>query len=807
MLYLKYAIIGIVILLIQNVHSLCSATHGVIYFEDHGNGAWHACGVCQDMIPPHYNTLTLMGYWCESCTTGACNAGKYRASCSASSDSYCTDCSTGGSCSASQFRGQCNGQGATTNDCVSCTNSGTCNAGTYRGTCNGGGGTTNVCVSCSSPTCGRGTYRTQCVNGATQNPCNACSPANCATNSYTVLCSTSTTNTCAQCVRSTVCELGYFLSACNPTATIDTGACTQCASQTCIGNTRRVKCSGTQVQNQCVVCTTSNCLEGTYHSTCNGLTESDSECKQCDDSIKCVSGTYKIKCTGTGGQESTCKLCPADSSSPPESDSINECQCNAGYTVDSETQCTACASGKYKTSTIECTDCEPGKQYSGKAGADFMVCQSCTPGKYAASAGSFTCVDCEVGYYQNESAQMSCKLCDEGKYQDIKGSSACLSCASGKTLAFKGGDSVSLCSQCGMGKFSGPGASECEVCPENQNSTIGSSICLLCAAGKYWDNVLCLECRDGTYKNTEGSSECLICSHGRALTEKWQECSFLPHCLESYYYHMTTCTRCPNNHTSTVTGIAANSTITRTSCVCIAGYEHSGNEMCKACLPGSYSPVYNSTCRPCAPGSFSITSGQTVCTLCPLNWVSVSSGSSSCVPCPSGSVSNKHRQICLPHSIEYTYTTDINAYEVRFFCVDAMKFGLQGLSFRMQKKIGEEWSELDIQSIQSYSPNLLDSNTAFVLGNICLDTFLHQKPVNCPINMFAMRLHSYIWDCMPCPTSTYKTTNTLLFSDCVVCGTNGVNTCPELEKKCMVASDLIVSQTASLLYTNFMKIV
>lgn len=98
--------------------------------------------------------------------------------------------------------------------------------------------------------------------------------------------------------------------------------------------------------------------------------------------------------------------------------------------------------------------------------------------------------------------------------------------------------------------------------------------------------------------------------------------------------------------------------------------------------------------------------------------------------------------------------------------------------------------------------HICGSTTAF--KNIALH---HVHYVISLLYMFAMRLHSYTWDCMPCPTSTYKTTNTLLLSDCLVCGTNGINTCPELEKKCTVDSDLIVSQTTSLFYTNHMKMV
>jgi hypothetical protein len=93
----------------------------------------------------------------------------------------------------------------------------------------------------------------------------------------------------------------------------------------------------------------------------------------------------------------------------------------------------------------------------------------------------------------------------------------------------------------------------CKVCDEGKYKNInGSSACVPCEMGKF---------------SGSGALQCLVCPYGKTSTENRQGCSFLPHCLESYYYHMTTCTRCPNNHTTTITGIAVNSTIARNSCI------------------------------------------------------------------------------------------------------------------------------------------------------------------------------------------------------------------------------------------------
>jgi hypothetical protein len=97
-----------------------------------------------------------------------------------------------------------------------------------------------------------------------------------------------------------------------------------------------------------------------------------------------------------------CTSCPAHSSSPPGSDDVTACSCNAGFTGQDGAACESCTPGTYKVSSgsDECWKCSPGA-YSSLGGQ--VICKSCPEGKTSLFTGSTSCI-CEAGLYEHSNA-------------------------------------------------------------------------------------------------------------------------------------------------------------------------------------------------------------------------------------------------------------------------------------------------------------------------------------------------------------------------------------------------------------------
>jgi len=107
---------------------------------------------------------------------------------------------------------------------------------------------------------------------------------------------------------------------------------------------------------------------------------------------QCVKNTYKV---GTG--VAPCLLCPNNSISPPGSDEVADCVCNAiAVRLGTLGECVACESGKFKSSAISCTQC-------GTLRGDFQEELE-------------TCL-CIAGYGEN--AAGVCEMCAKDTYTDI----------------------------------------------------------------------------------------------------------------------------------------------------------------------------------------------------------------------------------------------------------------------------------------------------------------------------------------------------------------------------------------------------
>jgi hypothetical protein len=674
-------------------------------------------------------------------------------------------------------------------------NSGTCNAGTYRGVCNGGSGTTNTCIGCSNPgTCAAGTYRGQCSGGSTENPCVSCATTSCAENQHVSLCTNSASNSCVNCNRNIACDDGNYLSQCSQTSNTDTGTCTICGVEICSGNTRIKDCTGGQTKNTCAACdTTQDCGATKYRSVCDGSSESDSSCVNCDTNVVCGAGTYKSVCTGNGATTSSCESCPSNSNSPSNSDHILFCSCNNGYIGSNGGSCVACAQGTYKTASLECTSCVAGKEYSGTAGQSESVCQDCTAGKFAALRGTALCTECEPGKYQHEEGQMSCRNSQVGTYQPLSQQESCNICPAGKFRSSENGISISDCQDCGPDQLSGEGASACENCDSDASSAPASSECIRCPPGFFWDNTgfLCSECPFETYKVESGSSDCLPCRGASVFKDSVTPCTQLTEpCATGHYYEGTVCTKCLQNHTTLPN--PDNVILYSDACVCTTGHAKNIDRLCLPCSVGSYAPVLNTTCIKSSAGTFVSTTGSTFARQCPRDWVAPSSAADSCVPCLWGTTANIGNTVCVPGM----YTTPILpqqfAYQVQIFCVDPLSAGtMSPAGNEISKMSSSTWN--GVQAVVQLYPNFKTESELFQHGVMCEHAFLHSKPVACLGNSFAMRVHSYIWECVSCPIGKYKATTGTAYSECLMC--TGIS-CASTKNYCDDSSNILLQPPA-----------
>jgi len=442
---------------------------------------------------------------------------------------------------------------------------------------------------------------------------------------------------------------------------------------------------------------------------------------------------------------SACSRCPAFSASQQGSILSTSCECNSGYIGQSGGVCTECAVGKYKTGMLTCTKCPTGKYSSLPARGVLSDCLSCETGKYGSISGLTMCGNCEAGKYQGLIDQV-----------------------------------------------------QCEPCPTNQASGNGFSSCVLCSIGKYWsiETSLCTECVGSTYKSQVGSAMCQSCVGDSVFTFVNVECTQLTQSFMSgYYYEGLNCVLCPHNHTT-----PANPAIYyRNSCFCLPGFGKKSNIECISCTPGFYSSNIDMSCTPSPRGTFVHVPGSISYKKCLKNWVSFVQASISCTPCPSTSYSNSQNTLCLPGNENNLAPTTTQQFKISVFCVDSGLFGLNSGFVTMEKQSGVRW-DASKQAIISYYPNFVDENAHFCT-NACAKVYLHSTPTACGVNMFMMRIHSYIWECVSCPSGTYKNTFSLSYTDCKPCS---AGFCPELKQTCD-ASNSIHIMPSDPMYTNYFK--
>ena len=280
------------------------------------------------------------------------------------------------------------------------------------------------------------------------------------------------------------------------------------------------------------------------------------------------------------------------------------CISDVTCTTQTDSQCTACASGFFVNSHIPST------------------CDSCTPVAHCVtpltctSANDSQCGQCAGGYYLTET----------------NGHSACVACT-----AIAGCETSETCtsasdSQCGMCEpgfylYEGGQADACNECP-------GVNFCISDVICTSPDVPQCSACAFGHYlmNNAGSASTC-------------PSCTTIPHCNSP-----VTCTTGVNSQcTSCALGFHLQDGV-QDACLanpdCAPGFfGPSGHEPCTPCAAGTFAAAGRASCSTCAaecgPDQYTITScsatSDNTCGTCDASCTTCSGPSASeCTSCPTG---------------------------------------------------------------------------------------------------------------------------------------------------------------------------
>lgn len=230
------------------------------------------------------------------------------------------------------------------------------------------------------------------------------------------------------------------------------------------------------------------CLPGTFASNAGsalcvacpvGRLANMSEAAACD---PCARGTFQ---DGTNPTE--CRLCPAGLYSGLGADKCDACQ--AGTVTDhaGAESCSLCPAGRLANlDRTQCTNCTAGRFSS--AGADLLECQNCGAGRYTNKSESSECQICPAGTYQPGSriAPSSCLLCEPGRFS-LPGADECDGCQAGTVASTPGSAS---CVSCLPPLLTSPEAIRC-LCDSGFYASgtdgLARPLCTRCPAGARCD--------------------------------------------------------------------------------------------------------------------------------------------------------------------------------------------------------------------------------------------------------------------------------------------------------------------------------
>ena len=295
----------------------------------------------------------------------------------------------------------------------------------------------------------------------------------------------------------------------------------------------------------------------------------------------CAENTYS-----SYAASSACTDCPDNSVSRRGSNSVEMCDCAAGFEGSEAQQAYRADASKILTSW--CSPCGPGA-YKATLGSE--QCSFCPP--YSLSPPLSTSVEsckCSPGYTGPDGA--NCVGCGPGKYKPGTGSGSCLECGPGKYSDRISVTSEAACVKCAADTYSPAtaaiSAATCLACKPGAVAPAGSSFktdCKCSSGFSGYDGGPCMSCTAGTYKPTVGSSACTLCQAGT-------------YSQSTAAITSSTCNECPSDSASS----AGSGSVL--DCQCLPGYAPQGNG-CAACLSGSYKEdAGNVACTACEAGTY-----------------------------------------------------------------------------------------------------------------------------------------------------------------------------------------------------------
>ena len=281
-------------------------------------------------------------------------------------------------------------------------------------------------------------------------------------------------------------------------------------------------------------------------------------------------------------------------------------QCSLGYTGPTGGECTACATGKYKSVTGSniCTSCVSAKYNNFTGSTSSAACRLC-PSYSTSVAGSSAC-KCNTGY-TGPGLDTACVACVPGKYKAISGSEICTDCAAGKYNIYEAKRYVDDCWDCDMYSqgLAPAGSSTAEGCICNAGFFYFADYeyCDRCEAGYYKDTVgnqVCTKCPNASYANAvDAATACIPCPANSVCMESVNlvyKCNQLSICAcDAGYYGYApdgvACTSCPANTGQRCTIGVCEST---DNCLANHGY-YSNNVSATACPPNAGSNCFQPT--------------------------------------------------------------------------------------------------------------------------------------------------------------------------------------------------------------------
>ena len=348
-----------------------------------------------------------------------------------------------------------------------------------------------------------------------------------------------------------------------------------------------------------------HCLPGKSHCRCN-LGHDQSDCSSCHEHF------YSVLREELQVQD--CKACPGDVAGGKVCYGRGTCfddamakglqqESTAAWMAIGNGSCNCTEAHFHGTDEDGRSACMDGHCPAGTEEVDGN-CTSCAGGSFSAGGGL-------------------CQECGAGKFSR-RGSTNCSSCAAGRVSRTWGS---STCELCPAGTYESENQF-CNACPRGQISVAGSAACSPCDAGRFAkDGVVCEACPDGTI-SLNGSSECHSCPSGKYSDPGSNICSECPAGTISKVPGSTECWQCAAG-TFSAAGSSG-------CCSCSAGkYSQAGSASCYECPAGAISQVAGSSeCRACLAGTYEI--NRQVCNSCPQGKISAVAGSAACSRCDAG---------------------------------------------------------------------------------------------------------------------------------------------------------------------------